>query len=143
MLFHGFPNGRNGFGLLLLRSALGIVALTQAGMDLAAHADTSAEAWIAASLAITAGISLVIGLLTPLAGALVGILAVMMGNSLVPMAQASPFTLKLSFAFVVVIAVSVALLGPGAFSLDARLFGLREIIIPSRRPPDSSTRAPE
>jgi uncharacterized membrane protein YphA (DoxX/SURF4 family) len=28
------------------------------------------------------------------------------------------------------IAVSIALLGPGAFSVDARLFGRREIIIP-------------
>ena len=34
--------------------------------------------------------------------------------------------------------VSVALLGPGAFSLDARLFGRREIVIPDS---DSGYRA--
>jgi hypothetical protein len=37
----------------------------------------------------------------------------------------------------------VAIVGPGAFSVDARLFGLREIIIPPRRPPDSSRRSTE
>jgi hypothetical protein len=32
--------------------------------------------------------------------------------------------------------VAITLLGPGAFSLDARLFGRREIIIPeAARPP--------
>lgn len=32
--------------------------------------------------------------------------------------------------FEVTIPIAVAFLGPGAFSLDARLFGNREIIIP-------------
>jgi uncharacterized membrane protein YphA (DoxX/SURF4 family) len=31
---------------------------------------------------------------------------------------------------IALMAVAVALLGPGAFSLDARLFGRREIVIP-------------
>jgi len=30
----------------------------------------------------------------------------------------------------VILAAAIALLGPGAFSLDARLFGRREIVIP-------------
>ncbi|HEX3543577.1 MAG TPA: hypothetical protein VHT31_03545 [Candidatus Acidoferrum sp.] len=36
----------------------------------------------------------------------------------------------------IVMAAAIALLGPGAFSLDARLFGRREILIPppSREP---------
>jgi uncharacterized membrane protein YphA (DoxX/SURF4 family) len=35
-----------------------------------------------------------------------------------------------------VVSISLILLGPGAFSLDARLFGRREIIIPEiPRPP--------
>jgi hypothetical protein len=37
-----------------------------------------------------------------------------------------------------VAAVALALLGPGAFSLDGRLFGRREIVIPpSSRKPES------
>jgi uncharacterized membrane protein YphA (DoxX/SURF4 family) len=33
-----------------------------------------------------------------------------------------------------VVAVVIALLGPGAFSIDARLFGRREILIPRQGP---------
>jgi hypothetical protein len=32
---------------------------------------------------------------------------------------------------VIVLTIAIALLGPGAFSIDARRFGLREIFIPS------------
>jgi hypothetical protein len=35
-------------------------------------------------------------------------------------------------------ALAVALIGPGAYSLDARLFGRREIIIPRASRPDAS-----
>jgi len=33
----------------------------------------------------------------------------------------------------VVLAIVIALLGPGAFSVDARMFGRREILIPVTR----------
>jgi hypothetical protein len=36
----------------------------------------------------------------------------------------------------IIIAVAIALLGPGAFSFDGYLFGRREIVIPPR-PPES------
>jgi hypothetical protein len=37
----------------------------------------------------------------------------------------------------IITAAALALLGPGAFSLDGRLFGRREIVIPpSSRPPE-------
>ena len=32
---------------------------------------------------------------------------------------------------VIILAVTIALLGPGAFSLDARMFGRREILVPN------------
>jgi hypothetical protein len=44
------------------------------------------------------------------------------------------FEAKLTAALATVIAVALICLGPGAFSLDARLFGRREIIIPSASP---------
>lgn len=34
----------------------------------------------------------------------------------------------------IVLAVAVSLLGPGAFSLDARMFGRREILLPKHTP---------
>ena len=36
-----------------------------------------------------------------------------------------------SLAGVIILAAAIALLGPGAFSVDARLFGRREILIPN------------
>jgi hypothetical protein len=38
-----------------------------------------------------------------------------------------------SVAVVVAVALALVLLGPGAYSLDARFFGLRQIIIPPTR----------
>jgi hypothetical protein len=37
---------------------------------------------------------------------------------------------SLSIVFLIAITAALALLGPGAFSVDARLFGRREIMIP-------------
>jgi uncharacterized membrane protein YphA (DoxX/SURF4 family) len=117
-----------------------VVALAQGGLDLAGQRDTSAGMWIPGLLAVAAGLSLWIGILTPFAAMLVGLLTIGMWSSLVPMAQPNPFASALSVALVAIVSASVALLGPGAFSLDARLFGLREIIIPHRRPVDMPKR---
>jgi hypothetical protein len=43
---------------------------------------------------------------------------------------------RLCFGLLLASTVSLVLQGPGAFSLDARLFGWREIIIPPSRPND-------
>jgi hypothetical protein len=40
--------------------------------------------------------------------------------------------------WMIIAATALGLLGPGAYSLDGRLFGRREIVIPpSSRPPES------
>jgi putative oxidoreductase len=67
------------------------------------------------------GILLFIGLLTPVAGMLAA--TVECWNLF---AQADEIW---SHAFLATIAVALMLLGPGAWSLDARLFGLRRIDI--------------
>ena len=122
MLFHGFPGGRTGVGLLLLRVALGTSVLIQAGAYLAVGSDPRFDIWIPGLVGVAAGISLLIGLVTPCAAVIVGILAVAGRGS------------NIAFAtLLTAIAVAVVFLGPGAYSLDARLFGLREIIIPKPR----------
>jgi uncharacterized membrane protein YphA (DoxX/SURF4 family) len=90
--------------------------------------------WVAGSLAIATGISLLIGFLTPIAAMLVSVLATTW-ISIGPAANPSLFASRPSVAFLAAVALAVVLLGPGAFSLDARLFGLREIIIPPSHAP--------
>lgn len=101
---------------------------------------TSSPAWFKWSLGavlMTAGAALVIGILTPLAGLLVSVCFLGIDLSSFP----SPFwglhDTKLVAFGMVIMATSVILLGPGAFSLDGYLFGRREIVIPpSSRDPE-------
>lgn len=94
--------------------------------------------WSAAILATIIGLALLAGLFTPIAGALAATGNLAFGLwSLANGGVAEPSRL-MNFACLTVISLSLLFLGPGAFSLDARLFGRREIIIPeSRRPPGS------
>ncbi len=81
--------------------------------------------WILISLGVISAACLLVGVMTPVMATVVtlgaGILAVSGGLD--------------SAIEVIVLAVAVALLGPGAFSLDARMFGRREIFLPNPRPP--------
>ena len=86
--------------------------------------------WILGSIAILLGLMLLIGFLTPVAGIAATVSYVAVGASLVqsldPVKHNNAFTaLDLSF-----MSAAQVLLGPGAFSVDARLFGRREIVIP-------------
>ena len=76
-------------------------------------------------MALIVGALLTIGLLTPIAA----ILVVLSSAGL-----ASMFDSNLSVVLAAAIAISIFLLGPGALSVDARLFGRREILIPLCNP---------
>ncbi len=72
-----------------------------------------------------AGVLILVGFLTPFAAAwMAGALAVLQ-------VTAPPADLNgLSVLLLISGGAALALLGPGAFSVDARLFGRREIVIP-------------
>ena len=130
-LFSAFPSGGPGVGLILLRAALGFTLLAQGASYLSAWPDLTFVAYVVVFSSVASGVSLLIGFLTPLAG----ILAVLSAACTLPSWLAPPpsqlFDSKLLIINVIVMAGTVSFLGPGAFSLDARLFGRREIIIPS------------
>ncbi len=121
--FSNFPRGHAGVGLLLLRAAVGITAILHGATGLSDNLHHNVAGWGAASLAVAGGASLVAGFLTPFAGAMILIGAV--GTVLASDIESPDIQV-----LVAVLAVAVILLGPGATSLDARLFGRREIIIP-------------
>jgi uncharacterized membrane protein YphA (DoxX/SURF4 family) len=81
-------------------------------------------------IVLAGGALLLIGFLTPVASVLIALATIAIARSWVPAATSNFFNTPLPAFLVVIIAAAIALLGPGAFSVDCRLFGRREIIIP-------------
>jgi uncharacterized membrane protein YphA (DoxX/SURF4 family) len=136
-LFSAFPGAWPGIALLLLRAVLGLALLIQ-GTFYLRQPNAPLSAWFVGGMAITAGTLLLVGFLTPITGAVVALSSVGVGISVLPRSSPSLFETKLSIVFAITMLVAVILLGPGALSVDARVFGRREIIIPS--PPPRSRR---
>src|ERR1700722_1449355 len=115
-LFSMFPGGAAGVGLLVLRLCCASAILTTAfsrGLSVA-------PSWTAVGSTVLA-LLMVAGALTPLAcavGALVQASYLLHGPGM-----------DLRFVvFALLVTVALGLLGPGAFSVDAKLFGRRRII---------------
>jgi hypothetical protein len=63
-------------------------------------------------------------------GFMTPIMAVVIGLSAGALVLFNAFDSNQSAFNVIVLTTAIALLGPGAFSIDARMFGRREILIP-------------
>ena len=91
-----------------------------------------AHTWMAI-VAFASGVTLLAGIITPIAALVAGLGAIASGFSFLPAPPVSNLAdSKLAVILIAIVATAIACLGPGAFSVDARLFGRREIIIPRR-----------
>jgi len=121
-LFSNFASGAPGLGLLLLRLAAGI-GLAADGV-LALRGAPSFGLALLHVLTISIGLLLLVGLWTPIAGTMLAILALLHAS----LHLDNPWTCVLMG----ILGAALALLGPGAWSIDARLFGWKRIRIPDR-----------
>jgi hypothetical protein len=125
-----FPQGGPGIGLLLLRIATaGMLALNLTNQF---NFSSNALYWFTVSLISLISLGLLLGFLTSILTIIACLAAI--ANLL--------FTdQRLDEVYILRILTSAALffLGPGAYSVDARLFGLRVTVVPPRKDKTSAT----
>ena len=119
-LFSTFADGWPGLGLLLQRLLTGTILL-YCGITHLGKASQFVPI-TPHTIAAGAGILLLVGLWTPVGGALVTIIelwivSLRVGDPLVPLMLA-------------ILGATLAMIGPGAWSIDARLFGRKHMAPP-------------
>jgi hypothetical protein len=114
-----FPPGPPGLALLLLRISVALALL----FDSYVHRDTL-PGWIHGT-AILISLVVSVGYLTPLAAALALVLHAIVWLAVGGGTDATGVAVVLALD-----AVALALLGPGAYSLDSRRFGRRLVVLP-------------
>ena len=131
-LFSTFPNSWPGAGLLLLRMFLATALLYSGVTGLLTISGTIVVAQ--ELIAAAGGLLLLAGLWTPMAGTLVTLDEVWIAFSSYFSWRGDTW-LHISLA---ILAASVAMLGPGAWSIDARLFGRKRFDVDRPRRKDQS-----
>ena len=125
--FSGFPTGFPGFALLLLRVVVGGAASSQAWLLISANHGAVNTSLVVALVAFVTGLALIIGLMTPIASVLLsagGLLLTLDSSVLEHLLLFESGMARLEFT---VMSAALISLGPGGLSLDARLYGRREI----------------
>jgi uncharacterized membrane protein YphA (DoxX/SURF4 family) len=118
-----FADGASGAGLLVLRVAAPIAAVDLLSARLSPF--TSIIDIVVGVLVVATGLAVLVGFLTSASAAL---LAVTVCWFWLPV-RFDPLHSTALPALVTANAIAIALLGPGAFSIDARLYGPREIVV--------------
>lgn len=116
-----FPQGAPGFALLLLRISVATIFLT----SVANQSLVSSIPLVCAGVLLISGF-LSIGFLTPY----LSVISFISGVAILLLNPHSYNVVQIALLFN---AAALALLGPGAYSVDARLFGLRVTVLRPRK----------
>ena len=114
-----FPNGWPGMALLLLRTAAGVLLIHDGAIALFPRPEL--QTIILQSVAIAVGTLLLVGLWTPVAGALITlgeVCALLLGTVHIR-----------SCILLAAMGAALVALGPGSLSIDARLYGRKRLDI--------------
>jgi len=116
-LFSTFANGWPGFGLLIQRLVLGVALLYRAiGLF---SGNPAVEPVVPEVIGSVLGLFILAGLWTPAAGTLVAVVQVWIAFT-----GSGDALMAMMLAF---LGGTLAMIGPGAWSIDARLFGRKRI----------------
>lgn len=128
-MFSAYPGGLAGIGLVLLRSVIGFTAAWQGVLWLATK-DAEATVRVVGGLGVLTGILLVAGFRTRLASFLIALGIAFISLHTFSLPTREFFDRLVPALFAETMSTAVVFLGPGAFSIDAYLYGRKEIIIP-------------
>jgi uncharacterized membrane protein YphA (DoxX/SURF4 family) len=117
-LFSTFPDGWPGVGLLVLRLGAA-VSLVYSGTTGLFNGSIDAAMTVRFLIEFVGGLLLLAGLWTPAAGSVVAIEELWVAAS----QQPGPPGMQWMHTLLAVLAAGVAMIGPGAWSVDSRLFG--------------------
>ena len=122
-LYSTFAGGWPGTGLLLMRLVIGCALVVRAGGRL--WGDPPLNITITAAMLLVAGLLLMLGLWTPIVGTSV---AVIEAWKILTLPGDRWLWLLLG-----TVSGALAMLGPGRWSIDARLFGWKRVEAPPRQ----------
>lgn len=129
-LFFTFPDRWPGLGLLLLRLSVAYAAIAPGLGYLFTGLPAASGSRLMNLGGFAAGMLLIVGFLTPIVSILVAIVTFVLACCQPHAVHPASLELKLEIIKTLFLAVAIALIGPGAYSFDAHIFGRREIIIP-------------
>lgn len=133
--FSRYSGGLPGTGLLILRATVGVLAIFEGCAFALGHKSGPSLLWLLAAVMCLAGAGLILGALTVLTGLTVGLVEMGTACSLLPSPPPISPHFQAAPVLVIVMTTAVILIGPGVYSIDARLFGLREVKISRIAPP--------
>ncbi|HKR15405.1 MAG TPA: hypothetical protein VJT15_25285 [Pyrinomonadaceae bacterium] len=119
-----FPQGGPGIGLLLLRIA--VAAMFALNVTNRFNLASNVLHWSLISLIGLLSFGLLVGLLTPILS-IIACIGALLNLFLADQPLAVVYILR------ILTSAALFFLGPGAYSIDARLFGLRVTVVPPRK----------